>query len=213
MSIKMIQATKKAKAQRGYSLIELSIAMAILSVIIVGSLVGVQRILANNRTNNVLQFVPRLNATLISGTLGGGGGTVINTALAGRLGAFDPTTITGAGDDISVRNEYGGTYNLVSNSSVVGNSAINGGYYIYITNVPRSVCPILANGLSAMTEGMWIGTAAQLAPPAANVAEGIALPAVAQRVEEPNAQFSVTAAATQCAIAATNTLVAFVPMT
>lgn len=142
MSIQSLKSKRLVKSQRGYSLIELSIAMAILSVIIVGSLVGVQRILANNRTNNVLQFVPRMNATLISGTLGGGSSTIINTNLAAQLGAFDPTTVTGTGGDQKVRNEYGGTYNVISNKVAVGSSAARGGYFIYITNVPKSVCPV-----------------------------------------------------------------------
>lgn len=67
MTIQTISSTEAAKSQRGYSLIELSIALAILSVIIVGSLMGVQRILANNRANNILQTVPRINAALIAG--------------------------------------------------------------------------------------------------------------------------------------------------
>lgn len=95
MSIQINQAKKAARSQRGYSLIELSISMAILSVIIVGSLVGVQRILANNRANNVLQTIPRINAALIGGTLGGGGAAQISTNLAVQLGAFETNTVAG----------------------------------------------------------------------------------------------------------------------
>ncbi|WP_025869413.1 prepilin-type N-terminal cleavage/methylation domain-containing protein [Methylobacillus glycogenes] len=213
MSILNNQIKSSARSQRGYSLIELSIAMAILSVIIVGSLTGVQRILANNRTNNVLQFIPRLNATLISGTLGGNGGTVITTNLATSLGAFEPNIVAGAGAAQTIRNEFGGQYAVISNSAVVGAAGINGGYFVYITGVPNNVCPILANGLSSLADGMWIALAGQLPLPAANANAGQAAPANGQ-VQVPGGAFNVANAGTQCSLAGANTktITAFIPM-
>ncbi len=214
MSILNNQIKSSARSQRGYSLIELSIAMAILSVIIVGSLTGVQRILANNRTNNVLQFIPRLNATLISGTLGGNGGALITTNLATSLGAFEPNIVNGVGAAQTVRNEYGGRYAVISNVAAVGAAAANGGYFVYISGVPNNVCPILANGLAALTDGMWIGLAGQLPLPGAAANAGQATPADAQRVQIPGGAFNVANVGTQCALngETTKTITAFIPM-
>ena len=43
--------TLSKSSQRGYSLIELSIALAIVGVVIAGSIVGVQAILTSNNVN------------------------------------------------------------------------------------------------------------------------------------------------------------------
>ena len=211
MTIQTISSPDAAKSQRGYSLIELSIALAILSVIIVGSLMGVQRILANNRANNILQTVPRINAALIAGTLGGAGGGAISTNLAVQLGAFDPTTVTGTGAAQTVRNDFGGQYRVASNAAVVNNVPINGGYFIHITNIPSSVCPIMANGLSALTDGIWIGPAATFATPAAD-ANAFATPNnVGTVLKAPGGNLNIANVGTGCATP-NSTLVAFIPL-
>jgi len=48
---------KQAIKQKGYSIIELSIALAIISIILVTSLAGVQRVLRSNNLNNELKIV------------------------------------------------------------------------------------------------------------------------------------------------------------
>ena len=47
----------KIGKQKGYSIIELSIALAIISIILVTSLAGVQRVLRSNNLNNELKIV------------------------------------------------------------------------------------------------------------------------------------------------------------
>ena len=211
MTIQTISSKGPAKSQRGYSLIELSIALAILSVIIVGSLMGVQRILANNRTNNVLQMVPRVNAALIAGTLGGGGAVSISTNLAAQLGAFEANAVNGLGKDMTVRNEYGGQYRVTSNNATVGTVPASGGYFVHITNVPKSVCPVLANGLAALSEGMWIGAETALATPGADV-KGLDTPKTGE-VEEPGKALTIASVGSQCTANNLSTLVAFIPLT
>ena len=51
------------RSSAGYSLIELSIALSILAVIIVGSLIGVQKILRTNAVNNELKALPETLAS------------------------------------------------------------------------------------------------------------------------------------------------------
>lgn len=210
MTIKTGTTKTVATPQRGYSLIELSIAMAILSVVIVGSLMGVQRILANNRANNILQAIPRINAALIAGTLGGGGGAAISTNLASQLGAFEPSTVAGAGKDQTVRNDFGGQFRVTSNSATVNNVPANGGYFVHITNIPSSVCPVLANGLASLSDGMWIGATADLPTPSADTST-LATPAKGVTVETPGLGLSVSSVGTACATSS-STLVAFIPM-
>ena len=47
--------TLSKSTQRGYSLIELSIALAIVGVVIAGSIVGVQAILTSNNVNKTIK--------------------------------------------------------------------------------------------------------------------------------------------------------------
>lgn len=54
---------KQAIKQKGYSIIELSIALAIISIILVTSLAGVQRVLRSNNVNNDLRNINLLAAT------------------------------------------------------------------------------------------------------------------------------------------------------
>ena len=53
---------KQAIKQKGYSIIELSIALAIISIILVTSLAGVQRVLRSNNVNNDLRNINLLAA-------------------------------------------------------------------------------------------------------------------------------------------------------
>ena len=48
-------ANKFAKPQAGYSLVELSVALAIVAVILVGGLMGTRQILLTNNVNNQLK--------------------------------------------------------------------------------------------------------------------------------------------------------------
>ena len=51
------EAKTQAFNQKGYSIIELSIALAIISIILVGSLAGVQRVLRSNNVNSDLRNI------------------------------------------------------------------------------------------------------------------------------------------------------------
>ena len=55
---------KQSTKQKGYSIIELSIALAIISIILVTSLAGVQRVLRSNNVNNDLRNINLAVASL-----------------------------------------------------------------------------------------------------------------------------------------------------
>ncbi len=197
--------------QRGYSLIELSIAMAILSVVIVGSLVGVQRILANNNANNVLQSIPKFNAALIAGLSNSRGSTAVTTVLANQLGAFPKTIVSGTAAVPVISNAFGGVYTISGNKVIVGASPVGSGYFVHITNVPASVCPTLVNGLSTLTNGIWVSDATGLPTPAVDVST-FDTP-TAGNVQPVNGVVDVAKMGTQCSAGDGRTLVAFIPLT
>ncbi|MBU6369737.1 MAG: prepilin-type N-terminal cleavage/methylation domain-containing protein [Burkholderiales bacterium] len=56
-TIPVLDTTKPSCKQKGYSIVELSIALAIISIILVTALAGVQRILRSNNVNEDLKNI------------------------------------------------------------------------------------------------------------------------------------------------------------
>lgn len=177
-----------ARAQRGYSLIELSIALAILSVVIVAALLGVQRILDNNNANNVIKQVPYAHAGMITATATTTNSfTGLTTEQLARFGNFPPSSIAaGAGDAAVISNPFGGNYVAGANAAAVGTVPIGQGYFFSISGAPASMCTTLVSGLAPIAHSVWVGASAgavkrTAAPPAAFInakngpADGITL--------------------------------------
>ncbi|OWQ89777.1 hypothetical protein CDN98_04500 [Roseateles terrae] len=158
--------TARAARQQGYTLIELSIALAIISVIIVGSLFGVQRILANNRANNLLAEVPRINAALVGAAVNSATFSDITTKRAAALGAFSPNTVAWNGDNVTVTNSFGGALFIQGNAANFdGVGGPDRGYIVIATGIPTDMCATVVNGLAPLAQAMWVETTAPTAEP------------------------------------------------
>lgn len=157
-----MQVNSKIKSlykQAGYTLIELSISIAIISVLVVSALYGVQRITDNNKVNEVGQQVSVANTNITKFAAMLADKTFVkNTRTAADLGIWPDNILTkdANGKVINVANPFGGNYFTASNSAAVGAIAANSGYYIYVTNVPDQVCSALAGMLSASASEMRI---------------------------------------------------------
>ena len=79
-TIPVLDTSKPSIKQKGYSIIELSIALAIISIILVTALAGVQRILRSNNVNEDLK-----NINLVASKLAVMLSSVPNTAGTARL--------------------------------------------------------------------------------------------------------------------------------
>lgn len=147
-----------ARSQRGYSLVELSIALAILSVVIIGALVGVQRILDNNRANNTLRQIPMTNASLIAATTSTGGTFAgLNSSVLGALGSFPDGSLVGAGLARTANNPFNGKYfGVTMTPNLAGMGGANTGYFIVVTGIPNSMCSTIANGVASLARGVWV---------------------------------------------------------
>ncbi|MET0211282.1 MAG: prepilin-type N-terminal cleavage/methylation domain-containing protein [Burkholderiaceae bacterium] len=153
---KPIRARRLARlTQRGFSLVELSIALAIVSLVIVGSLVGVQRILANNRANAVMMEVPKINAAIIGMASDGTSLQDINTDTALALGAFPASNLVTAGGKTWIRNAFGGAYGV---HGLLANPKFSNDrhYAISLTKIPDNMCGTIVNGLATIAAAIWI---------------------------------------------------------
>ncbi|SEL08493.1 prepilin-type N-terminal cleavage/methylation domain-containing protein [Roseateles sp. YR242] len=153
-----LRAKTFAKRQKGYTLIELSIALAIISVIIVGSLVGVQRILSNNRANNLLSEIPRINAALVGSAANANSNTLstITTSNAASLGAFSPNAVSWEGETATVTNAFGGNIFIQGLSNTINFDGVTRGYVVTATGVARDMCATVVNGLAPLAQALWV---------------------------------------------------------
>jgi len=151
------RASRKSHQNAGYSLIELTIALSILAVIIVGALVGVQKILRTNAVNNELKALPvtvsaaqRLTNNLAS--LNG-----ITTATFYKLGVWPQDRVVGASGSQTVSNYFGGRQYLNPNASDVAGYSRDQLFILTLTNVPTEACSDIMSGMDSMALGLYIG--------------------------------------------------------
>ena len=78
----------KIKKQGGYTLVELAIAVAILAVLIVAGLTGVQGILTSSKVNDQIKTVAKLSSK-VSAAFASTQTSGINTATLANLGGWE----------------------------------------------------------------------------------------------------------------------------
>jgi len=153
----------------GYSLIELSIALSILAVIIVGSLIGVQKILRTNAVNNELKGMPETLASAQRLTSNLADLTGLNTLTFTRLGVWPQDRVVGAGAAATVSNHFGGRQFLNPNTATLAGYAPDQLFVLTLTNIPTEACADIVSGMDRMALGLYVG-ANQDADPAGGLA-------------------------------------------
>ena len=141
----------------GYSLIELSIALSILAVIIVGSLIGVQKILRTNAVNNELKGMPETLASAQRLTSNLADLTGLNTATFTQLGVWPQDRVVGAGAAATVSNHFGGRQFLNPNSNALAGYAQDQLFVLTLTNIPTEACADIVSGMDRMALGLYVG--------------------------------------------------------
>lgn len=158
-------ANKISKKQAGYSLVELSVALAIVAVILVGGLMGTRQILMTNNVNNQLkesaQVIAKITRNFQKQT-DTSAASVANLAPIGvwpaERASLDATT-----KKWTVRGVMGGSAEYVfANKAAIVSMAPNQGFLYYIHNVPSAACADLVNGLDSMAYAIYAGDATKL---------------------------------------------------
>jgi prepilin-type N-terminal cleavage/methylation domain-containing protein len=155
--VRPVARSQNHSASSGYSLIELSIALSILAVIIVGSLIGVQKILRTNAVNNELKAMPETiaSAQRLTSNLADLNG--LNTATFTRLGVWPQDRVVGAAAAANVSNHFGGRQFLNPNNAPLAGYAANQLFVLTLTNIPTEACADLVSGMDRMALGLFVG--------------------------------------------------------
>jgi prepilin-type N-terminal cleavage/methylation domain-containing protein len=146
-------------SQRGYSLIELSIVLAIIAVVIGGAITGVQAILQSNNVNKTIsttnKSVGGITAKLLRDN------TYVNATTANlssrSMGIWDEKSVTSPGlAAAAVTNEFGGQVFVASLATVTYGIAINQAYIYTLTGIPTASCTDLVLGLESLALGVAV---------------------------------------------------------
>jgi prepilin-type N-terminal cleavage/methylation domain-containing protein len=193
--------------QKGYTIIELGIALAIIAVLIVAGLAGVTTVLNNSKSNAQIEdsgiVLAKLQSLLTSTSASG-----INTAGAVGAGFFPAARVTGTGTAATVASKFGGSEFVASNSATLGATegvvaAASVGAIYTIMGVPKAVCANIATSLATLANSAWIHTDSK-AEGTAGASAG--LTAATSQIKAPGGQVQGARVGTQCNSGTTDTV-------
>jgi prepilin-type N-terminal cleavage/methylation domain-containing protein len=144
-----------ATSEKGYTLIELSITLAVISVLIVGGLSGIQSIMNIIKVSEQVKVVAKLNARvslLYRGTTAG-----VTQLQVAQMGAWDTDRVTIASNVATVKSAFGTREVILPNANNdIGDIKANSGFQYVIKSVPQMACADLAMGLRNFAYAMHI---------------------------------------------------------
>ena len=145
--------------QSGYTLVELAISVAILSVLIVAGLLGVQSILTSGKVNDQIKTVAKLSAKSSALFASTGTSGVIQQQMI-NVGAWDASKANGE----NITSSFGSKETIETNSKGIGSMAIGTGFVYKIFAVPQAACADLASGVSGFVFALHVVAASSPAP-------------------------------------------------
>jgi len=154
--------------QKGYTLVELAIAVAILAVLIVAGLTGVQSILTSGKVNDQIKVVAKLNSKISSLYSSNVSGTaalstaVIGTKEVANLGGWDSGRVSSTG---TVTSAFGSSETVQTNTGKISDVDVNKGVVYGIRSVPQAGCADLANGINSLVYSMIVVNASSISAP------------------------------------------------
>lgn len=199
------------KRQAGYTLIELSISLAIIAVLLVGTLTGVQRLLRSNNANNTVSTTQSAMTYITKLYAASGSNSIYTTTQLAQMGVWDSTVVTltgtGAAQTATVKNPFGGSINVYSNTAAVGTgttaAATGTGFWYRLGGIPSESCASVATS--------FINTAAAIYVSSAATTTGIVPIAANSAYKVPGTATSTPNLATSCASAGTLEVSLFIP--
>jgi len=194
--------------QKGYTIIELGIALTIIAVLIVAGLAGVTTVLNNSKANAQIEesgiVLAKLQSTLTSTNASG-----LTTAVAVGYSYFPTSRVSGS----TVTNKFTGSEFVASNANALTSTegvvaAIGGGAIYTITGVPRAVCANIATSLATLANSAWVYSSSS-AVTETNSTALANLTSTTSQIKAPGAQVQAARVGTQCNLADTVSLAFF----
>ena len=164
--------------QKGYSLIELSVALSIVAVVIVAGLLGARQVLLSNSVNSQIresnQTIAKLRKALARQTDTAG----LTGSNAGLLGVWPndrSSCTTGESPVCTNRSVFNQAFEHAFTNPVAhgNNLPINGGVMYVLWHMPNQACTDLVNGLDASAYALYAGVSTAQ-PTAGTVPAGFA---------------------------------------
>ncbi|QDD65243.1 prepilin-type N-terminal cleavage/methylation domain-containing protein [Herbaspirillum seropedicae] len=149
-SLSVKKARSRRHAQSGFTIVELSVAVAIAGVLLVSAIALVQVVLRQSRANDTVSSVPRVMAQIDKIYSRTTSYTGLNTDTAIGFGAFDGVfNITGASPNRIAGNTFGypTLVNIATGFDGIANS--NTGYVVTFTGIPQSSCSDIVTSAAA----------------------------------------------------------------
>jgi len=146
--------------QQGYTLVELAISVAILSVLIVAGLLGVQSILNSGKVNDQIKTVAKLTAKA-SALFGSTGTSGVSQAQMINVGAWDASKAING----NITSSFGSSETITPNTSAIGSMPAGSGFVYTIKAVPAAACSDLATGLAGFVFALNVQSASGSSTP------------------------------------------------
>ena len=144
--------------QRGYSLVELSVALSIVAVVMVAALMGTRQILQTNNVNNQIKDVAIVIQKIQRQYLKQSNTSTVSVDNLAPLGVWPNERASSLNNIWSVRGIIGGTSEYVfTNKSTVGSLNMNSGIIYTLHNVPVSACADIILGLDPLSFAIYAG--------------------------------------------------------
>ena len=153
--------TATQSRQQGYTLVELAISVAILSVLIVAGLLGVQSILTSGKVNDQIKTVAKLSAKASAMFANNSTGTtgVIQQQVI-NVGGWDATKANNG----NITSSFGSAETITPNAAAIGAMAANTGFVYKISSIPQAACADLASGVAGFVYALHVTAASSAAP-------------------------------------------------
>jgi prepilin-type N-terminal cleavage/methylation domain-containing protein len=156
-----------SKKQGGYSLVELSIALAIVAVILVGGLMGTRQIIMTNNVNNQLKDAAQVITKITRNFQKQPDTSTVSVNNLAPIGVWPAERATLTGTTWTVRGIMGGSTETVfpNTDTTIGSlSTANQGFLYTIHNIPSAACADLVNGLDSIAYAIYAGNAVGFTP-------------------------------------------------
>jgi prepilin-type N-terminal cleavage/methylation domain-containing protein len=183
--------------QKGYTIVELAIAVTIIGVLIVAGLSGVSSLLVSSKANTQIEesgrALAKLQAILTSTAVSG-----LTTASANGMGLFPPSRVV---NNVVTTAMGGGNEFVRSNAATIDGVVLDvGAGAIYtLTNIPKAVCADIATSLASLSSAAWVYSPTQI--PTENLAGASTNLVTANLIKTPGASVQGASVGTQCGLA------------